>query len=283
MKGKLYLVATPIGNLGDISLRALETLRIADVVACEDTRHSQKLFNHHGLTGRLVSYHEHNEAARAAELVARMTSGESVALISDAGTPAISDPGFRLVRQAIEAGIDIVPVPGPAAFVAAAIASGLPTDSLFFGGFLPARSGERKRRLRECAAIPATLIFYEAPHRLAAALADCAAELGPRPAAVVRELTKLHEEILRGDLAQLAAAAAGKGLKGEIVIVIDRGVPPNAAAIGEASIASLVAGYEKSGLDRRDALKHAARDLGLSRSEAYRRLHSERIFESSGD
>ncbi|MCC6327021.1 MAG: 16S rRNA (cytidine(1402)-2'-O)-methyltransferase, partial [Acidobacteria bacterium] len=192
MTGTLYLVATPIGNLADISLRAIETLKAADVIACEDTRHSRKLLDHYAISKKLISYHEHNERERAAELIERIKAGASVAVISDAGTPGINDPGFVLVSEAFAAGLPVVAVPGPAAFVTAAVVSGLPTDSIFFGGFLPSRKGERRRRLEEVRDIPATLVFYESPHRLAASLLDCLETLGDRKAAVARELTKLH-------------------------------------------------------------------------------------------
>jgi len=277
MKGKLYLVATPIGNLADLSQRAIETMKSVDVIACEDTRHTRKLLNHFGISARLVSYHEYNESSRSDELIDRLGRGESVALVSDAGTPAISDPGLKLVQRAIEGGYDVVPIPGATAFVAAAIVSGLPTDALFFGGFLPARSGERQRRLEEVASVPATLVFYEAPHRLGASLADCGAKLGPRRCCIVRELTKLHEEVIRGDLTELAERFREVQLKGEIILVIDRGeAHPTAQSGLDLSISARVSNLESSGLDRRDALKRAAKEMGLSRSEAYRRLQNEK-------
>src|SRR5512140_1541877 len=170
MPGTLYLVATPIGNLQDITLRAIETLRSVDVIACEDTRHTRNLLTHLRISKKLISYHEHNEFERAEELADRLLAGESIAIVSDAGTPGISDPGFRIVQRAAEIGIAVVPIPGAVAFVNAAAASGLPTDSLFFGGFLPAKKGERRKRLAMVQDIPATLIFYEAPHRLAKSL-----------------------------------------------------------------------------------------------------------------
>ena len=192
MPGTLYLVATPIGNLQDITLRALETLRVVDLIACEDTRHTRNLLNHFRISNRTVSYHEHNEQERAEELADRLIRGESIAIVSDAGTPGICDPGFRIVQRAIEIGAPVVPIPGPAAFVNAVVASGIATDSLFFGGFLPAKKGERRKRLEELRDIPATLVFYEAPHRLARSLLDCYEVLGDRQASVARELTKLH-------------------------------------------------------------------------------------------
>jgi 16S rRNA (cytidine1402-2'-O)-methyltransferase len=274
MNGTLYLVATPIGNLGDMSFRAVETLKQVDLIACEDTRHTQKLLNHYSIANKLVSYHEHNEASRSDELVARMTAGNSVAVVTDAGTPGISDPGYRLVRRAIEAGIRVEAIPGPVAFVNAAVISGLPTDSIFFGGFLPARRGERGRRLAEVANVPATIVFYEAPHRLAASLVDCADVLGPRPAAVVRELTKLHEDVVRGDLVNLADRFSEETVKGEIAIVIDRGSEANDGTAERVSLADRVFELENSGVDRREALKTAAKEFGVSRSEAYRLVQS---------
>ena len=207
MTGTLFLVATPIGNLQDISLRALETLKTVDLIACEDTRRTRKLLTHFNISNKLVSYHEHNEIARAAEFGELLEAGKNIAVVSDAGTPAICDPSFRVAQKAIEIGAAIVPIPGAAAFVNALIVSGLPTDSFFFGGFLPSKKGERRKRLEETKAIPATLIFYETPHRIAGALNDCLEILGNRNAAVARELTKLHEEITRGDL---------RGTNGEI-------------------------------------------------------------------
>lgn len=275
MHGKLYLVATPIGNLDDMTARAVDTLRSVDVIACEDTRHSRKLLSRYSISNKLISYHEHNEAERAAELVQRIKSGESVAVITDAGTPGISDPGYRIVAEAIGSGIDIVPVPGPAAFVAAATVSGLATDSIFFGGFLPRRSPERRARLAEVGAVPATLVFYEAPHRLSRTLADCLTTLGDRRAVIVRELTKIHEETVRGTLAELAARSDSEQVKGEIVIVIERGTS-GAAAVRSASISETVEKLIKGGLDHKAALKHAAKEFGLSRSEAYRRLVEEK-------
>jgi 16S rRNA (cytidine1402-2'-O)-methyltransferase len=279
--GTLYLVSTPIGNLEDVTRRALRVLAEVDAVACEDTRHTRKLLDHYGIRARTVSYHEHNERERAEELIGRLTAGESVALVSDAGTPAVSDPGARLVRAAVERGIAVIPVPGPAAFVAALVASGLPTDEFYFGGFLPARAAARRARLSQLRALPATLVFYEAPHRIIDALRDAREILGEREAAVARELTKLHEEIARGPLTDLAARFGdGQRARGEMVLVIDRHVLDAPDAAGEAaaaSVAELVAALEREeGLDHRAALKRAARQLGLTRDEAYRRLVAER-------
>jgi 16S rRNA (cytidine1402-2'-O)-methyltransferase len=279
--GTLYLVSTPIGNLEDITRRALRVLAEADLVACEDTRHTRKLLDHYGIKTRTVSYHEHNERERAEELVGRLLAGESVALVSDAGTPSVSDPGFRLVRAAVENRIAVVPVPGPAAFVAALVATGLPTDEFYFGGFLPARAVARRARLSQLRALPATLVFYEAPHRIAETLRDAREILGEREAAVARELTKLHEEIARGRLSDLAARFDDEArARGEMVLVIDRhalDAHDGAEEPATESIAELVAALERDeGLDHRAALKRAARRLGLTRDEAYRRLVAER-------
>src|SRR5918994_7893499 len=192
MSGTLYLVATPIGNLADITHRALQVLKDVDLIACEDTRHTHKLLQHYGITTKTISYHEHNEQQRAGELIDRLKQGSDVAVVSDAGTPSISDPGFRLVRAAIESELPVVPVPGPSALISALIAAGLPTDEFFFAGFLPSRSTARRTRLSELRTVPGTLIFYEAPHRLAMTLKDAYEVLGEREAVVARELTKLH-------------------------------------------------------------------------------------------
>ncbi len=278
MAGTLYLVSTPIGNLEDITYRAVRILNEVDLIACEDTRHTRKLLNHYNIQTRTISYHEHNERERAAELLKLLESGQSVAVVSDAGTPGISDPGFRVATLAIQGGLAVVPIPGANALVTALVASGLPADDFFFGGFLPARSSARRARLKELDSLPATLIFYEAPHRLAASLKDAREVLGEREAVVARELTKLHEEISRGLLSELAAGfAAAETVRGEIVLIIDRAVIQMAEPASPAlSIASLVTAFENEGLDHRAALKKAARELGLSRAEAYRRLVAER-------
>jgi 16S rRNA (cytidine1402-2'-O)-methyltransferase len=276
MPGTLYLVATPIGNISDVTQRALETLRRVDVIACEDTRHTRKLLTHFEISNRTISYHEHNEHARVDELAERLERGESVAVVSDAGTPGISDPGFSIVNRAIEIGARIVPIPGPVAFVTAAVASGLPTGSLFFGGFLPAKKTERRRRLQAVADMPATLVFYESPRRLSRALDDCLEILGDRRAAVARELTKLHEEIVRGRISEIVAGFLNADVRGEIVLVIGQ---PDAAAKkspADMSLVARVAELENSGVDHKTALKTAAKEFGLHRSEAYRRLLEER-------
>ena len=278
MAGTLYLVSTPIGNLEDITHRAVRLLGEVDVIACEDTRHTRKLLNHYGITTRTVSYHDHNESERAVELLEQLKRGADIAVVSDAGTPGISDPGFRLARLAIENGVGVVPVPGASALIAALVASGLPTDEFFFGGFLPARSGARRTRLSELRSIAATLIFYEAPHRIAATLRDAQEILGERQAVVARELTKMHEEIARGHLSELAARfSSAERARGEMVLIIDRTViEVEGKERAAASIAALVRQLENEGLDHRAALKKAARELGLTRAEAYRRLVAER-------
>jgi 16S rRNA (cytidine1402-2'-O)-methyltransferase len=279
MAGTLYLISTPIGNLEDITHRAVRLLREVDVIACEDTRHTQKLLNHYGIKTKTISYHEHNERERAAELVELIKLGSDVAVVSDAGTPAISDPGFRLARVAIDNGLQVVPVPGASALITALVASGLPTDEFFFGGFLPARVGARRARLAELHSMAATLIFYEAPHRIAGTLRDAQQVLGERQAVVARELTKMHEEIIRGRLSELATRfASTDSARGEMVLIIDRAVIQSAVETNGslASISELVAKLENEGVDHRAALKKAARELGLSRDEAYRRLVAER-------
>jgi 16S rRNA (cytidine1402-2'-O)-methyltransferase len=279
MIGTLYLVATPIGNLADISKRALETLQMVDLIACEDTRHSRKLLTHYSISNKLVSYHEHNETIRAGELSQLLAEGKNIAVISDAGTPAICDPSFRIVQKAYEVGAKVVSIPGAAAFVSASIVSALPTDSIFFGGFLPSKKSERQKRLQEVKAIPATLVFYETPHRLGKSLADCAEILGNRKAVVARELTKLHEEIIRGNLEELAEIFSQKTVRGEIVLVIDREQAEQRDETkkqNEKSLLERVSELEKDGLDHKLALKRSAKEFGLSRSEAYRQLLNEK-------
>jgi len=276
MPGTLFLVATPIGNLSDITHRALQVLKDVDLIACEDTRHTHKLLSHYDIGTKTISYHEHNEQQRTAQLIDMLRQGSNIAVVSDAGTPSISDPGFRLVRSAIENDVTVVPVPGPSALISALVAAGLPTDEFFFGGFLPSRSNARRARLNELRSVPGTLIFYEAPHRLAATLKDVYEILGEREAVVARELTKVHEEIKRGRLSELASDYADeKDTRGEIVFLIARNVL-GSAPVEAVSIAALVDQFEQEGMDHRAALKKAARELGLSRAEAYRRLVSER-------
>jgi 16S rRNA (cytidine1402-2'-O)-methyltransferase len=269
------LVATPIGNLQDITLRAIDILRQVDMIACEDTRHTQKLLNHFEIKTRTISYHEHNENERAAQLVARLRNGESIAVVSDAGMPGIADPGFRVVAAATQAGVNVVPIPGPVAFVTAAAVSGIPTDSIYFGGFLPAKKGDRRRRLAECASIPATLAFYEAPHRLVASLTDCIEILGDRKGVVAREITKLHETLYRGLLSEIIAELRSE-VKGEIVVLIERSSTGDPAPSASDNVVSRYLELLAGGADRRAALKEAAKESGLSRSDAYARIESQK-------
>jgi 16S rRNA (cytidine1402-2'-O)-methyltransferase len=278
MSGTLYLVATPIGNLEDITHRAVRVLSEVDLIACEDTRHTRKLLNHYGINTKTISYHEHNERERAAELIEKLRSGLNVALVTDAGMPSISDPGFRLTKAAIENDLRVVPIPGANALTTALVASGLPTDDFFFAGFLPSRSGSRRARLAELRSLAATLILYEGPHRIAATLKDAFEILGEREAVVARELTKLHEELARGRLSELAERFAdAENARGEIVLIIDRTIIANDhESPSESKVMELVEKLEGEGLDHRQALKRAARELGLSRDEAYRRLVEQR-------
>lgn len=275
MSGALYLVATPIGNLKDLTFRAAEVLKAVDLIACEDTRHTRKLLNAYEISAKLVSYHEHNEAERAEELARDLQAGRSIAVVSDAGTPGINDPGYRLVRKCIEMSIPIVPIPGAAAFVNAAIASGIATDSLFFGGFLPSKAGDRKKRFRELSEVPATLVFYEAPHRIAAALRDALDVLGDRDAALAREMTKLHEQFVRGKLSKIISQLDAEPPRGEFVLVIARG-DVTTHKQESISVSARVAQLESEGLDHKTALKQAAKERGLGKSEAYRLLQSEK-------
>ncbi|HQU83185.1 MAG TPA: 16S rRNA (cytidine(1402)-2'-O)-methyltransferase [Pyrinomonadaceae bacterium] len=278
MFGTLYLVATPIGNLQDMTFRAVETLKTVALIACEDTRHTRKLTTHFGISAKLVSYHEHNETSRAEEFAEILKQGKSIAVVSDAGTPAICDPSFAVVQKAIEIGANVVSIPGAVAFVNALIVSGISTDSIFFGGFLPSKASERQKRLDEVKTIPATLCFYETPHRIAKSLADCAKILGNRKAAVVRELTKLHEEVLRGNLDELAAQIVQNPIKGEIVLIIDKTEEKTRKSETEnrSTIAERVAHFENEGFDHKNALKKAAKEFGLSKSEAYRIWQNEK-------
>lgn len=266
----LYVVATPIGNLSDMTLRGLSVLASADLVLCEDTRVTRKLLDHYGLRPSLLAYHEHNAAAVRPRVLARLDTGAAIALVSDAGTPLISDPGFKLVDAAIAAGHRIYPIPGASALLAALVAAGLPTDRFLFDGFLPVKAGQRKTRAVELARIRATLVLYESGPRLAGSLADLAVALGERPAAVCRELTKVFEEVRRGTLQELAQHYAKAGPpKGEIVIVIG---PPGgeAPAISHDTIdAKLRAALERRSL--KDAVDAVAADTGLRRRDVYQR------------
>jgi 16S rRNA (cytidine1402-2'-O)-methyltransferase len=275
--GCLYLVATPIGNLEDITVRAIRMLKEADLIACEDTRQTQKLLQHYGIHKELVSYHAHNELTRAPELVIQLEEGAQVALVSDAGTPVVSDPGHRLVVLCLRHHIPVVPIPGPSAFVAALAASGLPTEEFLFVGFLPARAGARRKKLDELKAEPRALVLYEAPHRLADTLSDAADILGSRHAVVAREVTKIHEEFLRGSLAELRDAARRRAPRGEITLLIGPAVEGEPQAVPAVSLRKRVEQLEAElGLDRKAALKQAARERGLGKREAYKQLLLER-------
>jgi 16S rRNA (cytidine1402-2'-O)-methyltransferase len=264
----LHVVATPIGNLRDITLRALETLAAADLIACEDTRVTRKLIDHYGITTTLTPYHEHNAAQARPKILARLAAGAAVALVSDAGTPLISDPGFKLARAAGAAGHAVTALPGASAVLAALTISGLPTDRFMFEGFLPAREGQRRKRIEEIKGIPATLVLFETGPRIASALADLAAALGPREAAVCRELTKLYEEVRRGDLAGLAQEyGAGPEPRGEIVIVI---APPGAPASDAADLDALLQ-QALARVSVKEAVAEIAAVTGRPRREVYQR------------
>jgi 16S rRNA (cytidine1402-2'-O)-methyltransferase len=270
----LYLVATPIGNLEDITLRALRVLKEVDVIACEDTRQTQKLLTHYGIHTRTVSYHEHNEMTKAAELVVDLESGAKIALVTDAGMPGISDPGFRLITLAIRHHVPVVPIPGASAYLAALVASGLPTDSFRFSGFLPAKSGQRRKLLESVGESPRTQVFYEAPHRLLETLADIVEVLGgDRHVVVAREVTKLHEEFLRGRAGEVLEELKKRGeVKGEITLLIAKqeGSEPRAVT-SERTVAQRVReimAEEKA--DEKSALKKVAKERGIGKSEAYR-------------
>jgi 16S rRNA (cytidine1402-2'-O)-methyltransferase len=266
----LYLVATPIGNLGDITIRALETLAGADVLACEDTRVTRVLLDRYGIDNRPYAYHEYNADEAGARLLAALEAGKSVALVSDAGTPLVSDPGYRLGQLAIEAGHRVVPIPGASAPLAALVGSGLPNDAFLFAGFLPTKDKAKRDRLRELAKVPATLIFFESPHRIGDTLVAAADELGiDRPASVCRELTKTFEEFRRGPLGDLASDYADKTVKGEIVLVI--GPPAPDAAPDAADVDSLLAELSNT-MPTAKAATEAAKLTGLPRKELYQRL-----------
>jgi 16S rRNA (cytidine1402-2'-O)-methyltransferase len=273
----LYLVATPIGNLEDITLRAIRVLKQVDLIACEDTRQTQKLLNHCRITTRAISYYEHNEASRAAELAEKLAQGARIAVVSDAGTPGISDPGFRLVTQAIQRGIAVVPVPGPAAFVSALVASGLPMESFSFRGFLPPKTGARRRELEKIRSSSGTEVFYEAPHRICDTMKDVVSVLGAeRPVAIARELTKIHEEFLRGTASQALETLNNRGdVKGEIVLLIgpaSEGNCPSTVSVRDR--VEQIMRQEK--LDEKTALKRVAKERRISKSEVYRELQKEK-------
>lgn len=270
----LYLVATPIGNLEDITLRALRVLKEVDLIACEDTRQTLKLLNHYDIKTRLVSYHEHNEMTKAAELVVDLEGGAKIALVTDAGMPGISDPGFRLIALAIRHHVPVVPIPGASAFLAALVASGLPTDSFRFSGFLPAKAGQRRKLLESVKDSPRTQVFYEAPHRLLETLADVVEVLGEaRHVVVAREVTKLHEEFLRGRAGEILEQLKARGdVKGEITLLIAKpetqDLKPQTSAVSVAQRVREIMSAEKA--DEKTALKKVAKERGIGKSEAYR-------------
>jgi 16S rRNA (cytidine1402-2'-O)-methyltransferase len=271
----LYVVATPIGNLEDITLRALRVLKEADLIACEDTRHTQKLLNHFGITTRTISYYEQNEASRAEELVKELVAGKRIALVTDAGMPGISDPGFRLIARAVEQGINVIPVPGASAVISALAASGLPTDSFQFHGFLPPKNGQRRKALEGIRNSQQTETFYEAPHRLKEALEDVVASLGPsRPIVIARELTKIHEEFLRGHAAQVLKELNSRNeIKGEITLLIGKAAEGEPARHQQESIHERLRQImADQNMDEKAALKIVAKERGISKSEAYREL-----------
>jgi 16S rRNA (cytidine1402-2'-O)-methyltransferase len=274
----LYLVATPIGNLEDITLRALRVLRSVDRIACEDTRQTQKLLNHFEIHTPTVSYHMHNEGSRSEELVAELKQGGRIAVVSDAGTPGIADPGGQIANAAIAAGINVFPIPGANAAISGLIASGLSTERFTFHGFLPAKAGQRKTALEELLRGDATHLFYEAPHRILDTLADIETVFGPSQHVVIaRELTKLHEEFLRGPVSDLRTQLAVRpSIRGEIVLLFAPAIVENAATASRTSIAAEVAALIKSeGLTEKDALKRVARERGIGKSDAYRELQRE--------
>jgi 16S rRNA (cytidine1402-2'-O)-methyltransferase len=269
MPGVLYIVATPIGNLEDITLRALRILKEVDLIAAEDTRHTQTLLNHYGIKTSLTSYHEHNERSKAQRLVERLSRGENVALVSDAGTPAISDPGYRLVVAAVDAGITVIPIPGASAFAAILSASGLPTDRFVFEGFLPGNKGERRTRLLELRQETRTLIFYEAPHRLMDALADMHELFGDRDLVVAREVTKMHEEFCRGRVSELMSQFKTQKVRGEITLVV-RGLTVQTPVSDTLMIEAEILRLRSEGMHVKEIAEVLGEQYGYSKKAIYR-------------
>ncbi len=270
MAATLFVVATPIGNLEDITFRAVRILKEVDWIACEDTRQTSKLLHHYDIRTSTLSYHEHNEIERAKELVARLLAGESGALVSDAGMPLVCDPGYRLVNAAVSAGICVQALPGASASLTALAASGLPTDQFHFAGFLPAKPGQRFHAIEAIRHELATVIFYEAPHRILDALTDIESALGERQVVVARELTKIHEEFLRGSAAEIRATLAGRdSVRGEFTILIGKATKPVA---DDTPINDAVESCIRSGMSRMDAMKTVARQRGLSKRDVYRHV-----------
>lgn len=268
MPGILYIVPTPIGNLEDITLRALRVLKEVELIAAEDTRHTQHLLAHFGIKTPMTSYHDHNERGKARTLVERLKSGASIALVSDAGTPAISDPGYRIVVDAIQAGIQVVPLPGASALTTALSASGLPTDRFLFEGFLPAKAQERKAKLQSLRGEVATLVFYEAPHRLLDSLAEMVKIFGDREIAVARELTKVHEEFLRGKLSDVIGALADRDIKGEIVIMV-RGTSGE-AQVSDEELHGTIRQLAGNGMGVKEIAELLGERYGLAKKEVYK-------------
>jgi 16S rRNA (cytidine1402-2'-O)-methyltransferase len=275
--GRLFVVGTPIGNLEDITLRAIRILKEVDLIACEDTRRTQQLLNHYQIRTPTISYHEHNEMTRAPELVIKLEEGNNIALVSDAGMPVVSDPGFRLVHLAVRHAIPVVPVPGASAFVAALAASGMPVDKFRFLGFLPSKKSARRKALEELEPATKTLVFYEAPHRVLEMLRDVQDILGDREVVLAREVTKLHEDFWRGTVSALLERAKGKTIRGEITLLLGAASAPGETSPAdspiEPEIRKLMA---QRGFDDRAALKAAAKARGISRSQAYRLLQREK-------
>jgi 16S rRNA (cytidine1402-2'-O)-methyltransferase len=276
--GRIVLAATPIGNVGDATYRLIELLTTADIVAAEDTRRLHRLVQNLGVTvaGRIISYHEHNEAAKTGELLDQVRAGKTLVMVTDAGMPSVSDPGFRLVEGAVAAGLTVTAAPGPSAVLTALALSGLPTDRFCFEGFLPRKAGERSRRLAELAEEARTMVFFEAPHRTEAALVAMAGALGEdRPAAVCRELTKTHEEVVRGGLGELARWASG-GVRGEVTLVVSGRTGPAVVPSGPEEVAALVAAEEATGTPRKEAIRAVARRSGVPKREVYDAVHRDR-------
>lgn len=276
MTGILYIVATPIGNLEDITLRALRVLKEVDAVAAEDTRHTRILLNHHNIDTPLTSYHEHNEKTKSQELVARLVQGQNIALVTDAGTPAISDPGFRVVVQAIRAGVRIIPIPGASALTAVLSASGLPTDRFVFEGFLPAKKGQRREKLQTLRDETRTLIFYEAPHRLKDTLDDIRELLGNREAVLAREVSKIHEEFLRGPVSELVRVLSGGDIRGEVTLIISgsSGLP----GVSEERLKAEILELKGKGLRVKEIAEVLGEKFGYPKKEIYRlALHGDKV------
>ncbi len=280
--GRLLVCATPIGNLGDVTERVLEALRTADVIQAEDTRVTRKLLTRFGISTPLEPYHAKNLERRTPEVVARVRAGARVALVSDAGTPGVSDPGARLVDACLREGLPVDVLPGPSAIITALVASGLPTHAFYFGGFLPRKEGERGRVLASLAGLDATLVFYEAANRSAATSASLAAAYPGRAAAMARELTKIYEEVLRGTTEELAAALAGRELKGEVVLLVGPPVRGESAHVDEDAVRARIARLVAGGASRRDAAKQAAGEFGLGRNAAYELAVSSKRTDGDG-